>query len=136
MIDSNLVYQLIKSLYGLKQAPREWHTKLSAALLSKGYKNSKNDHSLFCKKSGTLILFLAIYVDDIFVVGRTSEITSIKQFLDSVFKIKDLGDLYYFLGLEFEKVPEGVVMSQQTFTNDLLTEFECLQESAIVFSLD
>ncbi|KAL8145460.1 hypothetical protein AgCh_003579 [Apium graveolens] len=135
--DSSLVCKLIKSLYGLKQASREWLKKLSAELHSMGYNYSRNDHSLFYKKNGSLILFLAVYVDDILVIGNdTAEITSIKQYLDSVFKIKDLGDLHYLLGLEFQKVPEGVVLSQQIFTQDLIAEFNCLQESPVVSPLD
>jgi hypothetical protein len=44
---------------------------------------------------------LLIYVDDIILAGTSlEEFQRIKSILDSNFKIKDLGILKYFLGLE------------------------------------
>jgi len=41
------VYKLKKISYGLKQAKREWFVKELSFLLSMGYTQSTNDHSLF-----------------------------------------------------------------------------------------
>jgi len=45
------VCKLKKALYGFKQANREWFAKLSSLLLSVGYTQSMNDHSLFINSS-------------------------------------------------------------------------------------
>lgn len=38
--------------------------------------------------------------------------------------------------MEFQKAPEGIALSQQRFTNDLIAEFDCLQESPVVSPLN
>ena len=42
-----------------------------------------------------------------------------KEHLYQTFSIKDLGDLHYFLGIE-EPQKDGMVLTRQKFTNDLL----------------
>ena len=136
-VPPGFVCKLEKSLYGLKQASREWHSKLSLSLLSRGYKTSKNDCCLFYKRSSSSVVFLAIYVDDILVTGdNMDEIKSIKQFLDSTFKIKDLGPLHYFLGLEFTTLPTGMAVSQKKFIKDLLQEHADSLGPPVVSPLD
>ncbi|XP_070007569.1 uncharacterized protein LOC142165388 [Nicotiana tabacum] len=79
---SPLVCRLRKSLYGLKQASRQWFSKLSDALLSKGYIANKKDYSLFTKSSSDSLVVLVV-VDDILLDGADiAEMTALKQFLD------------------------------------------------------
>src|SRR5688572_23357200 len=65
----NQVCRLKKALYGLKQASRQWFAKLVHELHSQGYSQSKNDYSLFLKKSEAHIIIAAVYVDDIIITG-------------------------------------------------------------------
>lgn len=51
-VNETKVCKLNKSLYGLKQAPRQWFAKLTEALQSFGYSQSKADYSLFTKLRG------------------------------------------------------------------------------------
>ena len=50
-----------------------------------------------------------MYVDDI-ILARNSmaKFASMQAILDSRFKIKDLGDLKYFLGLEVARSRKGI----------------------------
>ncbi|XP_019241878.1 PREDICTED: uncharacterized protein LOC109236075 [Nicotiana attenuata] len=94
----DLVCKLNKSLYGLKQASRQWYDKLTTTLCTRGFRHSENNYSLFYKKNGFSIVFVAVYVDDVILTGTDiEEIKALKSFLHDQFKIKDLGKLHYFL---------------------------------------
>lgn len=99
------VCKLSKSLYGLKQASRQWNIKLTTALLDSGFIQSHLDYSLFTKKDGQRIVIILVYVDDLMITGNDAAlIQETKDNLQHCFKIKDLGDLKYFLGLNFLEV--------------------------------
>jgi histone deacetylase 1/2 len=99
--DSSLVCKLNKALYGLKQAPRQWFDRLTSTLLQFGFKPSKCDPSLFTYTKNKQVVYLLVYVDDIIITGSSlSLVQTLVQKLDSVFSLKQLGDLEYFLGIE------------------------------------
>jgi hypothetical protein len=50
------------------------------------------------------------------------EIQSVKQFLDKKFRIKDLGQLRYFLGLEIARSNSGIFVNQRKYTLELLED--------------
>lgn len=108
-----LVCKLNKSLYGPKQANKQWYEKLTATLCSRGYTHSLLDYSLFYKKHGTSVVFVAVYVDDV-LITRTNlqEVEALKAFLHDTFKIKDLEILHYLLGLEILYKDDGVLITQ------------------------
>ena len=82
-------------------------------------------------------MFLGVYVDDIILTGTDSEeIVSLKNFLHDQFKIKDLGRLHYFLGLEILYKDDGVIISQRKFVHDLLKEFHCDNLTPMISPLD
>ena len=57
-------------------------------------------------------MIITIYVDDLIIVGDSAmEIDCVKGFLKQEFKMKDLGELRYFLGIEVIKTPKGIWFS-------------------------
>lgn len=84
---------------------------------------SRVDSSLFIFKSGTDIVYLLIYVDDIVVISSTDSLaTKFLSSLSSIFPIKDLGPLHYFLGIEVHRDASGFSLSQSKYILDLLTK--------------
>lgn len=64
-----------------------------------------------------------IYVDDILVTGNDAQ--EIQLFKDSLlrqFRIKDLGNLKYFFGIEVSRSQKGIFMSQRKFALDILQD--------------
>lgn len=62
---SRIVCKLNKSLYDFKQGSRQWDARVTDALTSRGYTHSMNDYSLFHTKSGSSIVFVVVYADDV-----------------------------------------------------------------------
>uniref|UniRef100_A0A2N9ETF6 Reverse transcriptase Ty1/copia-type domain-containing protein n=1 Tax=Fagus sylvatica TaxID=28930 RepID=A0A2N9ETF6_FAGSY len=120
---SNSVCRLTKSLYGLKQASRQWFSKFSTTLLSHGFTQSKADYSLFTRHDGSSFIALLVYVDDILIASSDiAAVTKLKQFLDAQFKLKDLGPVRYFLGLEIARSTQGISVSQRKYTLEILED--------------
>lgn len=119
----NQVCKLSRSLYGLKQASRQWNAKLTAALNNIGFSQAKSDPSLFTKQGPHYFAALLVYDDDIVIASDSMEvINNLKKFLDASFKIKDLGELSYFLGIEAVRREEGLYLNQRKYVLDILKD--------------
>ena len=115
----NYVCKLKKTLYGLKQAPRAWNHKLVEYLVKCDFIVSNSDSSLYIKHNGKHIVLLCIYVDDLILIGSCGkDIQDIKEKLKQEFKISDLGELKYFLGIEVIKTNEGIYLIQRKYILD------------------
>ena len=116
------VCKLTKSLYGLKQASKQWFAKLSATIIVDGFIQSKSDYSVFTKVHKGSIIILLVYVDDILIASNNVDaVNTFKLFPDNKFKLKDLGTLKYFLGLEVAKTENDISLCQRKFTLELLS---------------
>ena len=94
------VCRLKKSLYGLKQAPQAWYERINSYLMKLGFTRSEANPNLCFKVEDEKPLILVLYVDDLFLIGADPLIHECKRELASEFKMKDLGLVHYFLGLE------------------------------------
>lgn len=115
--------KLRKSLYGLKKASRQRNNKITEALLAAGYTQSACDHSLFIRKDGNDLSVILLYVDDLLNTGKSSHlIQEAKDTLHQYFKMKDLGNLRYFLGIEVLKSKDGILLNQRKYALQLISE--------------
>jgi transposase InsO family protein len=123
----NLVYKLHKSIYGLKQAPRTWFDSFTSQLLHLGFTASTADSSLFIYKNESVIAYLLLYVDDIVLTSNTpTYLDHLITQLNTVFDLKDLGTLHYFLGLQVSRTPISLYIKQTKYAYDLLKKHNML----------
>ncbi|KAJ9545078.1 hypothetical protein OSB04_024785 [Centaurea solstitialis] len=121
----NHVYALDKALYGLKQAPRAWYETLTVYLIGAGYKKGTIDPTLFIRRSGSDLIMVQIYVDDIIFASTKPELC--KEFettMKSQFKMSMMGELTFFLGLQVQQRPDGIFINQSKYVHYLLKRFD------------
>ena len=111
------------SLYGLKQASRKWNAKFCFVIKHHGFKQSKVDYSLFTKKFNDSFIALVAYVDDILIASNNVQVVEeLKTSLDQHSKLKDLGALKYFLGLEIARLDKGITLCQRKYALEVLKD--------------
>jgi len=69
------------------------------------------------------LLIIVLYVDDLILTGDELLILSCKKDLATVFEMKDLGLLRYFLGLEIWQRSGGLFVSQGKYAWEILEKF-------------
>ncbi|KAK1431018.1 hypothetical protein QVD17_14208 [Tagetes erecta] len=115
--------KLQRSLYGLKQSGRMWYNRLSDYLISKGYTNNLICPCVFIKKTTSGYVIIAVYVDDLNIMGTRKEIHEAIALLKNEFEMKDLGKTKYCLGLQIEHTHNGILVHQSNYTEKLLKRF-------------
>ena len=120
-----LVCKLKKSLYGLKQSPRCWYKELSTHLESTGFKQSRADPCVFYKWSSGNLTVISVYVDDLILLADlVHEMLDVKEKLSQRFRMKDLGDLNYCLGIGVSQGDGCIQLQQRQYIINLLHRFE------------
>ncbi|WVZ96895.1 hypothetical protein U9M48_042475 [Paspalum notatum var. saurae] len=88
------VCKLLKSIYGLKQASRSWNQRFDEVVKGFGFIKNVEDPCVYKKVSGSALVFLVLYVDDILLIE------AVKDSLRKSFSMKDLGEAAYILGIK------------------------------------
>ena len=68
-------------------------------------------------------MILLLYVDDLFVTSMDGLIPDTKMNLAAEFEMKDLGMMYYFLGMEVWQNVDGIFLRQGKYAVDILKRF-------------
>ena len=120
-----LVCKLKKSLYGLKQSGRNWNNLLHDYLANEKYNQSLADPCLYVRTTNGGCVILIVWVDDIIIAATDSDLLAeVKQSLSKRFKMKDLGELKWFLGTEFRRNKNGIQMNQTRYIQKILSKFK------------
>lgn len=116
------VCRLKKSIYGLKQSPRQWNHKLVRVLTQIQLEQSQADPCLFMSNDGSLIV--AIYVDDILVLGTTvGKVEIVENLLTDNFEVTHLGIPRYLLSIQITWHENYAVLHQEQYINIILEKY-------------
>ena len=133
----NLACKLRKSIYGLKQSPHCWNHKLCDHLKSLGFKESGADSCVFVKNESSTLKIIAVYVDDLILIAKSlSEIQQMKDSLSKTFKMTDMGQIRYCLGINFELTEQGISLCQKQYLIKLLERYKLAEANTVTTPMD
>ena len=119
-----LVWKLNKSLYGLKQSGRNWHTVFHDFLLTLNFIQSSADACVYVKNHDEELFFILVWVDDIILATKHDKIMeNVKEKFKGRFKMKDLGPISYFLGIQFSQMDGVITITQSSYLRNILNKF-------------
>lgn len=121
----NHVCKLQSSIYGLKQEPKAWFQRFSDFLLELGFQESTCDYSLFVFSKKGVYLILLITSNSPYQISR------LVQRLGTLFSMKDLGPLHYFLGVEVKYYGTAMHLCQAKYALDLLSHTKFIETKSI-----
>jgi len=124
--DARKVCKLQRSIYGLKQASRSWNLRFDEVIKDFGFVQNFEEACVYKKVSGSSIAFLVLYVDDILLIGNDVKfLKAVKEYLNSKFSMKDLGEAAYILGIKIyrDRSKRLIALSQSTYLDKVLKKF-------------
>ena len=124
--NDHIVCKLKKFIYGLKQESHQWYFKFHDVISSFGFIENVMDQYIYHKISGSKIIFLVLYVDDILLASNDLGLLhEVKRFLSQQFDMKDMGEVTYVIGIKIKRDRSQRILglSQETYINKVLEGF-------------
>ena len=120
------IFKLNKSMYGLRQAPRVWFNTLVDHLNRIGLVQLDGNICVFSDGGPNIenSLIIACYVDDILCFGPLLKIESFGKRISGAIKIKNLGPVQKYLGIEIIKSNDGFHLSQSKYIESLSVQYQ------------
>jgi len=125
------ICKLQRSIYGLKQASRSWNIHFDEVVKGFGFIKNEDEPCVYKKASGSALVFLVLYVDDILLIGNDIPmLEAVKTSLKKSFSMKDLGEAAYILGIRIyrDRSKRLIGLSQDTYIDKILNRFN-MQDS-------
>ena len=77
-----------------------WNLRFDEIVKQYGFIQNEDGPCVYNKVSGSMIVFLVLYVDDILLIGNDiPTLQQVKSWLGKFFSMKDLGEAAYILGI-------------------------------------
>ena len=113
-----------------------WYGMMESFLMSLGFTKSNANSNLYFKVEGRRPVMLLLYVDDLFPTSKEKLIKYARRILATEFKMKDLGMMHYFLGIEVWENVYVIFLCQEKYTIDILKIFQMMDCKAISTSME
>jgi hypothetical protein len=121
----------------LKQASRSWNIRFAEVVKGFGFIKNEEEPCVYKKASGSALVFLVLYVDDILLIENDNPMLEVvKTSLKRSFLMKDLGEEAYVLGIKIyrDRSKRLIGLSQDTY-NDKILNWLNMQDSKKGFLL-
>ena len=92
--------------------------RFNDTIVSFGFKENTVDRHMYLKVSGSKVIFLILYIDDILLATNDLGLLhETKKFLSRNFEVKDMGEVSYVIGIEiFHNRSQGLLgLSQKVY---------------------
>ena len=123
------VLRLKKALYGTKQASRQWYQNMNTTLRMCGFQPCVTDPCVYVKQSRTgQPMWIGLFVDDLlpqYHLTDEEEWKETKAILMNRYKMKDLGDAEWVLGMKIhrDRKRRTLKLDQSQYLERVLKEF-------------
>nr|GFD19338.1 putative retrotransposon protein [Tanacetum cinerariifolium] len=104
----NYVCKLQRSIYGLKQASCQWNKRFDEDIKNFGFIQNRDESHVYRKASGSDVVFLILYVDDVLIMGNNiPRLKEVKDYLGKYFSMKIWEKLHTFWELKSTDIDLG-----------------------------
>jgi hypothetical protein len=125
------ICKLQKSIYGLKQASQSSNLHFDEEVKGFGFIKNVEEPCVYQKVSGSVVVFLVLYMDDIFLIGNDIPMMeAIKSSLRKSFSMKDLIEVAYISGIKIyrDRSKRLIGLRQDAYIDKILNRFK-MQDS-------
>ncbi|XP_028236682.1 uncharacterized protein LOC114416002 [Glycine soja] len=108
--------------------------KIDSFLIQQNFTKCTTKHGVYVRNTNSgEFLIICLYVDDLLVTGSSKEdIIVFKGRIMDEFEMSDLGELSYFLGIEFVSTSKGIFMHQKKYAEDILKRFNMMDCNSVI----
>lgn len=118
------VCMLLKALYRLKQAPLLQYDEFAKFIKKYRYNPFLSDAYVFRNPETGIII--VVYIDDILIIAKLlASIVKIVALINATFKLRPLGELYYYLGIRIirNRSQRQIIVVQDAYIDKIATKF-------------